>query len=166
MKRLLVVLGPLMIGALLVPGRIEAGGMTLSTDLPIAHGRTPRVEIQVDGLACPFCAFGIEKNLKKVPGVASVRSDIKDGKAIVELKPGTAPDPVAFAKAVNRAGFTPKGIRGTLGGTVWKGMLKLPGGGSLSLAGKIPADGDEVVLSGLLREEKGVVILEIESVEK
>ncbi len=166
MNWLPVVFGRLMIGALFVPGQIQAGRMTLKTDPPITHAVAPRVEIRVDGLACPFCAFGIEKNLKKITGVASVQSNIKDGKAIVELKPGTAPDPAAFAKAVNRAGFTPKGMRATLAGTVSKGTLKLPGGGSLSLAGKIPADGDEVVLSGLLREEKGVAILEIESVEK
>ena len=30
------------------------------------------IRLYVDGLACPFCTFGIEKSLKKVPGVVSV----------------------------------------------------------------------------------------------
>ena len=30
------------------------------------------VTIKVEGLACPFCAYGIEKHLKKLDAVASV----------------------------------------------------------------------------------------------
>ncbi len=32
------------------------------------------IRLYVDGLACPFCTFGIEKSLKKVPGVVSVET--------------------------------------------------------------------------------------------
>ena len=37
----------------------------------------------VDGLACPFCAYGIEKRLNKVDGVTGVEVDVgKRGKRI------------------------------------------------------------------------------------
>ena len=35
--------------------------------------------IRVDGLACPFCAYGIEKKLKGVDGVEDVDVDLKSG---------------------------------------------------------------------------------------
>ncbi len=28
--------------------------------------------VSVDGLACPFCAYGVEKKLKRVEGVKSI----------------------------------------------------------------------------------------------
>ncbi|MDQ3269572.1 MAG: heavy-metal-associated domain-containing protein [Pseudomonadota bacterium] len=34
--------------------------------------------LRVDGLACPFCAYGIEKQLSKLDGVARVETDIGD----------------------------------------------------------------------------------------
>lgn len=35
--------------------------------------------IRVDGLACPFCAFGIEKQFRKMDGVEKVRTDLEKG---------------------------------------------------------------------------------------
>ncbi|MEX2258331.1 MAG: heavy metal-associated domain-containing protein, partial [Woeseia sp.] len=42
----------------------------------------------VDGLACPFCAFGIEKRLNKVDGVTDIEVDIADSVVRVTLQEG------------------------------------------------------------------------------
>ncbi len=36
------------------------------------------VKIEVDGLSCPFCAFGLKKKLKKIEGVEKVDVSVKN----------------------------------------------------------------------------------------
>ena len=36
-------------------------------------------QMRVDGLACPYCAYGIEKKLKAIDGVESVEVDLDKG---------------------------------------------------------------------------------------
>jgi copper chaperone CopZ len=62
--------------------------------------------IQVDGLSCPFCVYGLEKNLKKVTGVEDVDINLETGKATVLLKAGASVSDDALRKAVEKAGFT------------------------------------------------------------
>lgn len=60
----------------------------------------------VDGLACPFCAFGIEKRLYKIDGVSDVQVDVADSVVRVTLPEGrTLPEEQA-RQAVREAGFT------------------------------------------------------------
>jgi len=66
--------------------------------------------IAVDGLSCPFCTYGLEKNLKKVDGIKTVRIDMKTGKATVVLKPDAHVDDAALKEAVEKAGFTARKI--------------------------------------------------------
>jgi len=40
--------------------------------------------IRVDGLACPYCAYGIEKKLNKLQGVKFVDMDLEKGIVTVE----------------------------------------------------------------------------------
>ena len=35
--------------------------------------------LQADGLACPFCAYGVEKQLSRIDGVDTVSTDIESG---------------------------------------------------------------------------------------
>ena len=60
----------------------------------------------VDGLACPFCAFGIEKHLKKVDGVTDVQVDIADSVVRVTLQEGKTLTEGQARQAVKEAGFT------------------------------------------------------------
>lgn len=71
---------------------------------------TPSAMIQVDGLSCPFCAYGLEKHLKKIDGVENVKIYMKDGNATVTLKPGATVDDSTLIEAVKKAGFTARGI--------------------------------------------------------
>ena len=70
----------------------------------------PSATIAVDGLSCPFCAYGLEKHLKKIAGVESVEINMKSGKAIVRLKPDVQVDDAALKAAVKKAGFTARRI--------------------------------------------------------
>lgn len=74
------------------------------------------VRLHVRGLACPFCVFGIEKNLKKVPGVASLETTIREGLVRIQMDPKAALDVKALDEAVRRSGFTPAGIEATVTG--------------------------------------------------
>jgi copper chaperone len=38
------------------------------------------IQLGVDGMSCPFCVFGIEKQLKKINGVEDIKSDLAEGK--------------------------------------------------------------------------------------
>jgi len=70
----------------------------------------PTATIRVDGLSCPFCAYGLEKHLKKITGVEGIDINMKSGKAVVHLKPGTQVNDAALKEAVKKAGFTARGI--------------------------------------------------------
>ncbi len=59
----------------------------------------------LDGLACPFCDYGIEKQLSSVDGVQSVDVDIKAGVVIVTMADGVTLDETEARKAVKDAGF-------------------------------------------------------------
>ncbi len=62
-------------------------------------------KLGVDGLACPFCAYGIEKELSSVEGVESIEIDIKEGVVIVTMADGVTLDETEARKAVEDAGF-------------------------------------------------------------
>ncbi len=74
------------------------------------------VRVYVDGLACPFCTFGIEKSLKKVPGIVSLETTIRTGLVRIQMEPGASLDPAAVNEAVKKAGFTPSRIEATITG--------------------------------------------------
>lgn len=68
------------------------------------------IVIRVDGASCPFCAFGLEKKLGQIDGLAGVTMDLKGGKATVVLKKGAKVSEQALRQAVEEAGFTPREI--------------------------------------------------------
>lgn len=63
-------------------------------------------QLHVDGLSCPFCAYGLEKKLGAVPGVQGLETNIKDGIVIVTMKDGATLDETMAKKAVKEAGFS------------------------------------------------------------
>ncbi len=74
------------------------------------------VRLYVEGLACPFCTFGIEKSLKQVPGVVSLETTIRTGLVRIQLEPGAQLDPAALNEAIKKSGFTPSRIEATITG--------------------------------------------------
>jgi mercuric ion binding protein len=64
--------------------------------------------LRVDGLACPYCAYGIEKKIKALDGVdkTSVEIMLNDGLVIFQAD---TPEPMTEASLktlINDAGFT------------------------------------------------------------
>lgn len=65
-----------------------------------------RYEMRVDGLACPFCAYGIEKKLNAVDGVSNINIDLDKGLVSVDMKEGTSMSEKQMKKLFNDSGFT------------------------------------------------------------
>lgn len=68
------------------------------------------VIVRVDGLSCPFCAFGLEKHLKNLEGAEEVTLFIKRGIAEIRLREGAVLPEDTIRQAVLDAGFTPRQI--------------------------------------------------------
>ncbi|MFQ5534312.1 MAG: heavy-metal-associated domain-containing protein [Sphingomonadales bacterium] len=58
-----------------------------------------------NGLSCPFCAYGIEKELSAIDGVATVETDIRSGTVMVTMKPDAELGEALAKEAVEAAGF-------------------------------------------------------------
>ncbi len=104
-----------------MPFRILLIIMVIASPVPgtASHGLTQetspdlsaqQIVIRVDGASCPFCAFGLEKRLGRIDGVAHVRIEMKAGEAIVTLKKGATVSEQALRQAVEEAGFTPREV--------------------------------------------------------
>jgi len=68
------------------------------------------VTAQVDGLGCPYCAYGLEKKFKKVKGIKNVKIEIEEG-----IFTFTVPSEVDLQveevdNRVDLAGYTAKSI--------------------------------------------------------
>ena len=70
-----------------------------------------QIILQVDGLSCPFCAYGLEKKLKSLKGVATLDIKINQGLIFLTLKGNSSLRYSQIRKKVNEAGFTLKEIR-------------------------------------------------------
>lgn len=66
---------------------------------------------QVDGLACPFCSYGVEKQLRAIPGVSGIKISIKTGTVTVTMKDGAKLTRAQADRAVKDAGFTMRNFR-------------------------------------------------------
>lgn len=93
------------------------------------------ITLRVDGLACPFCAYGLEKKIIRLEGVSSYDVDMREGKVFVGLNPGAQIELNSLYKAVKEAGFTLRSI-------------------SLQVKGKIQQDGEGLVLITTGSQEK------------
>ncbi len=65
------------------------------------------LEIDVAGMTCTFCAYGIEKNLGKLDGVDKAEVSLELKKARVTMKPGVSADEVRIREVIRDGGFTP-----------------------------------------------------------
>ncbi len=91
------------------------------------------VSVQVDGLSCPFCAYGLEKRLRKVENVAKLEIQVDEGRAVVKPEPGTSLDLAELEQAVRDGGFTPRDLSLTVQGR----LAELDGAPALELSNGI-----------------------------
>ena len=86
--------------------------LTLSLLLSFGALAAPtQYELRVDGLACPFCAYGIEKKLNAADGVENIFIDINAGTVTVTMAESTSMSEDAAKQIVEDAGFTLAGFK-------------------------------------------------------
>ncbi len=91
--------------------RVTGVGAALLLALSVATPATASDFIlRVDGLACPFCAYGVEKKLLAVPGVASIEVLLDEGQIVLSFSREAELDVAALDSAVEKAGFTLRGL--------------------------------------------------------
>jgi mercuric ion binding protein len=86
--------------------------------------------LRIDGLACPFCAFGVEKKLLDLPDVTGVEVLLDEGELVLALREGASLDVAALDQAVQKSGFS---LRALLVRNV-RGVLSRDPGGELLLS--------------------------------
>ena len=69
------------------------------------------LEIDIDGMTCPFCVYSLERELGKLSEVQQVMISLKSHKARLILKEGASVDSETLRKVVLTAGFTPGEVR-------------------------------------------------------
>ncbi len=81
-----------------------------------AFAQVEEATVQVDGLSCPFCAYGLEKKLKKVEGIEKLEIKVNEGTAKIRVREDKTLSFEAVEKAVKDGGFTPREISLTVTG--------------------------------------------------
>ena len=69
------------------------------------------IEIDIDGMTCPFCVYNLEKEFGKLSEVKQVLISLKSNKARLTLREGTHIDSDTVREVVLSAGFTPREVR-------------------------------------------------------
>ena len=62
--------------------------------------------VRVDGMNCPFCAYGIEKQLQKLDGVKNVETELALGQFAVEVADDITLSEETVREIIRDAGFT------------------------------------------------------------
>ncbi len=74
--------------------------------LSVAQAEQNAYTLQVDGLSCPFCSYGIEKQLSAIVGVDNIAVDISQGLITVTMQQDMVLDNKQAQQAVTNAGFS------------------------------------------------------------
>jgi mercuric ion binding protein len=65
-----------------------------------------RIVVTIDGLACPYCAYGLRKHLLTIPGVAGVKVSPEQSEAVIEVAPGSSVNDAEIRNAIASAHFS------------------------------------------------------------
>ena len=69
------------------------------------------VVLHVDGMSCPFCAYGLEKRLRGIAAIDELLIRVSDGLVQIRLIDGGELTDEELDEAVKRAGFSLREIR-------------------------------------------------------
>jgi mercuric ion binding protein len=85
------------------PVRAQEPGRVTS---PAAVAAGPeRITVTVTGLSCPFCAYGLEKRLKKIEGLDSLNIGFKTGAVTLYVRDGSTVSDERIRRLVKDGGF-------------------------------------------------------------
>ena len=71
---------------------------------------SPDIILRVDGLACPFCAYGLEKKLKELGAMDRVEVKLNEGEVLLFLKSDEDVEDETLTATVKDAGFVVRRI--------------------------------------------------------
>ncbi len=131
----------------------------------VAHSQILEVTVTVEGLACPFCAYGIEKKLKRVEGVRSIDIGMNRGVVILTAEKGRSVDIGQIPRAVKDAGFSFSQMKARVTGTARregeKFLLQYGGSDELFIVVDMKTDREkqfsEYIESGKTVEAEGII---------
>jgi len=95
-------------------GKVMTLAVALSLAAPGVSGQSqattqdddPRqIEVTILGMSCPFCAYGVEKKLKKLEGVTELEIVLETGLATLQLEEDVDISNELLREAVKEAGF-------------------------------------------------------------
>ncbi len=81
-------------------------GLLVGSLMASAQAASTRYEMRVDGLACPFCAYGIEKKFKAIEGTSDIDVHLDQGLVTLELQEGKTFTEEEMKKLFSDSGFT------------------------------------------------------------
>src|SRR5579884_3383131 len=73
-------------------------------------GGPQRVTVTVTGLSCPFCAYGLEKRLRRLEGLDSLHIEFQSGQVVLYLRDGSKVGDQELRRVVQDAGFEARKI--------------------------------------------------------
>lgn len=83
-------------------------------------------EVRVDGLGCPFCAYGLEKKIKELKGVKKIKIDMETGEMTFLYPADKALTLKDVEQKVDKAGYTAISTKVTrVDGTVEESKLEM-----------------------------------------
>ena len=102
----------LILGLFLFVGLLTGGTLAQSnSSIQNKHdGNRKYIKLQIYGMSCPFCAYGLEKNLKSLKGAENFYVDIKSGIATLDVPASTKVSKNELKKIVSNAGFELKSV--------------------------------------------------------
>lgn len=71
----------------------------------VSNSYAEEFEFDVYGMACSFCAYGLEKKVSKMENVESFTVDVTTGKATLVTQEGTPIDQEALRQVVRDSGL-------------------------------------------------------------
>jgi mercuric ion binding protein len=96
--------------ALFVCLLVAFGGAPVHAQSSDDERASPDATVYVDGLACPFCAYGIEKKLNTLDDVQKMEVQLEEGRILLAFKEGASLAKEDLQEAVQNAGFTARKI--------------------------------------------------------
>lgn len=90
-------------------------GLLLSVSVPqqvfaLEKIDNPDITVGVDGMVCPFCAYGVTKKLERIDEVDAVYVRIDNGTADLKLKEGLTLSETKIKKVIDEAGYEVRSI--------------------------------------------------------
>ena len=78
----------------------------------VAAETAPRqVEVEILGMSCPFCAYGVEQKLEDLAGVENLEVELQTGIATLTLVEGADVSNETLENTIREAGFETAAIR-------------------------------------------------------